>query len=499
MTFIKIKLKILTLKNVNVIVEMDNKMSKKTKEEEKMKKFLSLAVIVLVAVIALSTNVFAAEVTTETDLKNALAGTDTTITLKGDVTLTAPIEVEREVTLDLNGHKVTATETSNFTGQNDYMFGVHRKAHLTIKDSGTNGKIENNGVAIGIIKMTIKGENDATYAAKFTLNGGTLETTHENATRNFAVIMGNGTRHNTEVVINGGYVKSKNYHGIYNPQDGKVTVNGGTIEGLTGIEMRAGTLTVTGGTIIGNGTTVNVEPNDDGETTTGVGIAIAQHNTEKEVKVVVNGGTVKGYAALYESNPENNTAIDKVSIEINDGTFEATNNGTKAIVSKDVENFVKGGTFNTAVEKDYVAEDLDAVEDENGNVLVGTLHKVTVSEVKNGKVTVDKTEALAGQTVTLTVKANEGYKVKTLKVTTKEGGFELTDEAFVMPDADVTVTAEFEEVVEEKTNDKENEEIEDKVDDDKDEEPKMGMEVSIITVLAVIAMVALAGYVVTKK
>lgn len=35
--------------------------------------------------------------------------------------------------------------------------------------------------------------------------------------------------------------------------------------------------------------------------------------------------------------------------------------------------------------------------------------------------------------------------------------------------------------------------------DKKDEEPKMGMEVSIITVLAVIAMVALAGYVVTKK
>lgn len=448
-----------------------------------MKKFLSLAVIVLVAVIALSTNVFAAEVTTETELKDAFAGTDTTITLKGDVTLTAPIEVEREVTLDLNGHKVTAA--TSFAG-GDYMFGVHRKAHLTIKDSGTNGVVSNSGLELVVVKLTVAGENDATYVAKFTLNGGTLEDLFEGED-GYSPISGNGDRHNTEVTINGGKVISKKITAIYQAQEGKTTINGGYIEGVTGIEVRAGSLEVNGGTIVGTGKTLTIKANGNGATTEGAGIAVAQHTTEKEVKVVVNGGTVKGYAALSESNPQNNTAIDKVSIEINDGTFEATNNGTKAVVSKDVENFVKGGTFNTAVEEDYVAEGLDVVEDEDGNVFVGTLHKVTVAEVKNGKVTADLAEALEGQKVTLTVKANEGYQVKTLKVTTKEGEVKVTDNAFVMPDADVTVTAEFEEVVEEK------------VDDDKDEEPKMGMEVSIITVLAVIAMVALAGYVVTKK
>lgn len=439
-----------------------------------MKKVLTLAIILL---IALSTSVFAAEVSTEAQINTALAGTETTITLTGDITLTAPIEIERDVTLDLNGHVITPA--TGFAG-GDYMIGVHRQAHLTIKDSGTNGKIANNGMELVVVKMTVSGENDATYPAKFTLESGTLENTCT-AEDGFATISGNGYRHNTEIVINGGTVKATGKHAIYQPQDGKITVNGGTIEGITGIEIRSGELTVNGGTIIGTGTTVKSTANGSGTTTVGAGIAIAQHGTEKDINVVIEGGTIQGYAALYQSNPEGNQTSDNVNIEVNGGEFEAISGGTEAVYSEEKTDFITGGTFSSDV-SDYVATNMDVVEDEDGNVYVGTLHTITVEKTENGKVTASEEEAVVGQTIKLTVEAAEGYELKSLTV----NGTEVKDNKFVMPDADATVKAEFSEIVVE----------EEPKEEAKDEEPKMGTQISLF---AVIAVIALAGYVVAKK
>ena len=64
--------------------------------------------------------------------------------------------------------------------------------------------------------------------------------------------------------------------------------------------------------------------------------------------------------------------------------------------------------------------------------------------IVNGTVTADKTQAIEGETVTLTVTPAQGYEQETLSYTTDGGTTEtITGTTFVMPAADVTVTATF--------------------------------------------------------
>ena len=64
--------------------------------------------------------------------------------------------------------------------------------------------------------------------------------------------------------------------------------------------------------------------------------------------------------------------------------------------------------------------------------------------IANGTVTADKTQAIEGETVTLTVTPAQGYEQESLSYTTDGGTTEtITGTTFVMPAADVTVTATF--------------------------------------------------------
>ena len=72
-------------------------------------------------------------------------------------------------------------------------------------------------------------------------------------------------------------------------------------------------------------------------------------------------------------------------------------------------------------------------------------HNVTVTEAQNGTVSVDKTIAATGEAVTVTATPAAGYKIKTVSVKTADGAdVSLSEGVFTMPDADVTVSAEFE-------------------------------------------------------
>lgn len=454
-----------------------------------MKKFLSLAVITLVVIIGLSANVFAAEATSETELLNALAGTDATITLTGDVELTQTVKVTRNVTIDLNGHKITPASTFDADAY-DCMFGAYRGAKLTVKDSGTTGKISDIGLNLTVIKLTMYGETANGALAEFTLNGGTLEGTYiPSADEAYPTVSGNGYRHDTKVTINGGKVISKGYIAIYQPQNGTLIVNDGTISGTTGIEVRAGKLEVNGGTIIGTAVPTTVTSNGNGATTRGAAIAIAQHTTELNIDATINGGTLQGFTALYESNPEGNTiASDDVKIEVNGGNFETINNGTVAVYSENVPNFINGGVFDSNV-AEYINRsnnaNIDVVVGEDGTSYVGVMHNVKVTVEGKGTVVAKPTEAIKGQTITLTVKAEEGYELKSLTV----NGTDVKNDEFVMPDKDAEVKAVFTEIVKEDTTKTE----------DKDASPKMGIETTTLTVFSLVAVISLAGIMLIKK
>ncbi len=469
-----------------------------------MKKLLTLTIIAIIALIGLSVNVNAANVSDEATLKAALVGTDTTITLTSDITLTNPIDVERQVTIDLNGHSITPA--NNFNSENnkdfDYVIGVRRQGDLTIKDSASNGKVGNAGKKLVVVKITVKGENDATYPAKFTLEGGIIENTYT-GTDGFAAISGNGYRHNTVITIKGGTVKSSSCHAIFQPQNGELTVTGGTIEGATGIEIRSGNLTVTGGTIKGTATTVTTKSNGSGTTTVGAGIAIAQHKTKEEINVSVKGGKIEGASALYQSNVEGNATadIEKIDIEVSGGEFTATDSNNDAVYSEDKTGFITGGTFSSDVSS-YVDTDLEAVKDEDGNVYVGTLHTIKAEKEGNGTVKVSKTEAVVGQKVTIEVIPEEGYRLKA--ITGVDGIVDVAEYAyeFKMLDKDVTITVEFEKIPvedEEKPTTGEETTTQEPEKDEKDNTPETGSVDVVLFASTIVAVVSLAGIVMVKK
>ncbi len=72
------------------------------------------------------------------------------------------------------------------------------------------------------------------------------------------------------------------------------------------------------------------------------------------------------------------------------------------------------------------------------------LYTVTVLSTENGSVTADKTTAVEGEIVTLTITPDEGYRLDTLTVMQDKTSVEIAaDNTFVMPTGDVTVTATF--------------------------------------------------------
>ena len=95
--------------------------------------------------------------------------------------------------------------------------------------------------------------------------------------------------------------------------------------------------------------------NPKGTTTTGVGIAIAQHTTTLPIDVKISGGTISGTYSVYEANPQKNStdAFSKVEISISGGSFDGN------VYSEDVEQFITGGNFSYSVkDTDYLAESL---------------------------------------------------------------------------------------------------------------------------------------------
>ncbi len=71
-------------------------------------------------------------------------------------------------------------------------------------------------------------------------------------------------------------------------------------------------------------------------------------------------------------------------------------------------------------------------------------YAIQLSDTVDGTISVDKTEALAGDTVTISSQPAEGFELASLSVTDANGqSIGVTDGTFVMPESNVTVSATF--------------------------------------------------------
>jgi len=273
----------------------------------------------------------------------------------------------------------------------------------------------------------------------------------------FSVIQGNGIKNST--TDNGGteiniyapaniistYAGTTNL-GIYHPQSGTLNVYGGTIKGVTGIEMRAGVLNIEGGTIIGTAATTESVSNGDGPSVKGAGVAIAQHTTIQQIVAKISNGTIQGATALYESTPENPSDSEIVNLDVSGGNFIADNNG-EAIYSKNKEKFVSGGTFNSTVTNNYLATDAKLETNTDGTVVAKVPYSLIVATTENGKVTVADS-AYEGDLVKINIEPNEGYKVsKIVVMDIDDKELTVTDNSFTMPKYDAYIEVTFEKIV----------------------------------------------------
>ena len=145
--------------------------------------------------------------------------------------------------------------------------------------------------------------------------------------------------------------------GIYAAGYAQWFINGSEIKGTeTGVEIRAGKMEINNAKITGYGTPTDVTPNGNGSTSTGCGLALAQHSTKLPIDVTINGGTISGYSALYESTPQEDPNINVIKLEVNNGSFKAINGGTVSVYCEDLTKFISGGTFSPEPDAKYLAD-----------------------------------------------------------------------------------------------------------------------------------------------
>ena len=304
------------------------------------------------------------------------------IQLVDDITLPSHLVIDKNTILNMGNHKITGTGICTLVIKKAEVTFIDGKIDMLASDKPGNAVQVSNGSTLKIRGTEIKSQgtygNGAILLQKGKLivesgnlhgksagvllgeSGASLVVTGGTISGGDFGISGNGSVPGTEVTIDGGTIIGENACAIYHPQEGILTVNGGYIEGKTGIEIRAGSLEVNGGTIKGNAESTTVEPNESGSTTMGAGIAIAQHTTKKEVHVVINHGNIEAATALKQSNPQKNPVDSSVNIAVTGGSFVSTVENGNAVESEDVKDFISGGSFSNHINSKYLDDRLNA-------------------------------------------------------------------------------------------------------------------------------------------
>lgn len=261
-----------------------------------------------------------------TDLANAIkyAADKATIKLAADVNSSmVSVASGKDITLDLGGHKFTS---------NSYGFLVN--GNLTVK----NGQIESlkwafwvqNGAALVIEKdVSVKSTSEVDGEG-----GGVAVRNNKSSVTVFGklesvgpAISGIGNEADGGVTINieeGAVLTSTKGVGIYFPNTTALNIKGGTITGLTGVYVKSGKTTVTGGTIIGTGAKEDYEYNGNGCNTTGDAFVVDKCNYPGGDPVVeIKGGSFKSENANALASYIGNGAANALTGFVTGGSFSS--------------------------------------------------------------------------------------------------------------------------------------------------------------------------------
>ncbi len=251
-----------------------------------------------------------------TSLQKAIseATSGQSVTLLADVALTSTITIDKDLTLDLNGKNVTATNCRALY----VSAGI-----INVTGSGTISTVVTEGTSFSASSSVIRVGGD-TEAASFTLGKNVTVSTDYcygityfgqaaqtvvidgtvSVTGKQPALSGNGNSWNAEVALTvNGTVSAEDAYAIYNPQKGTTVING-TVTGVGGIEVKAGAVTVNkDAKITATGTPSYTQSNQDGTSTVGYAIAsVGNASYANNATVTITGGTITGTTITIAEN-----------------------------------------------------------------------------------------------------------------------------------------------------------------------------------------------------
>lgn len=335
-----------------------------------------------------------------------------TITLLKDIALTSTVTIDKNLTIDLNGNDIAATDCRAFhvTAGAFALTGsgkVSATASADMRAMATPSfKTSSSVVRVGSNTATTSftlGENvtvssDWCYGVSYfgtkkqtVVIDGTVTVTGVQA-----ALSGNGSEQynkadgGSDVTVNGTVSATQDY-AIYNPQTGTTVING-SVTGPGGIEVKAGSVTVNSGAVItATAQEQTHTASNDGTSTAGYAIAaVGSKSYQGEPAIMVTGGTINGVAVVLAD-----------SADVENGTITATSN---EISKPEGYKWVATETPGT-----YSLKEI-----EYATVTIVPVANCTIT-VKNGNETVasgaqfDKDDAIQ---LTVTRVAAEGYKLK---------------------------------------------------------------------------------------
>ena len=312
----------------------------------------------------------------------ALNSGETLYLLRDYTTGTEQNSGSKNLTIDLGGHTWTYTgkDTSCAAFEINYS-----DVTLTVK----NGTVISNSM-VGLIPSAMSGS--------ITYNNSALVFENVTMTANGrSGIETNGGNTNDNVTLINSTLNVPNGYGIYFPSSGTLTINNSVINAKTmGVQICAGSLN-----IIGDGTKITVtgdgfeKTENDGAIEDGAAISIVDRTGYKGLESIkIEAGTFvakDGNDVLKAYKWENKT----------ESAFDNANNTVA----------VSGGTFSSAVKKEYCADGYKSVTDSNGNYTVKEANiTVKVSSNISAAGTLTGGDMYAkGETVTVTATVNPGY------------------------------------------------------------------------------------------
>lgn len=380
-----------------------------------MKRYLISLVTLLT--LGFSVNVYAADISGLSDL---IMSGEKTIVLEDDYE-GSPTGIRKDVTIDLNGHKINA------------VLGVMSK--VTLKDSNGTGELTSsldNGATVQVIggEFTLDGatiSNPVGYGIAG-YDGGVININSGKILSESAAISGNNTEGTLNVTVNGGVLTAKEGPAIYLSSPVGCTITGGILNG--GLSIRMGVINISGGEFIANPVVEDIKTSYMGQNIA-VGDALfalagtykteASEGNELELNITggefINENKIGGAITIYDlGKVEQNVTVNL------SGNVKATTNGenrkgfevlslTEAGIAEPLEGYgeysgkvnvvITDGTYTGDVSKyvkeGYVAELVNGVSNVVKRetkvitpVISGSVKDVTIGISGDIKDTLDK-------------------------------------------------------------------------------------------------------------